>query len=97
MNDQKSLTINGNSFSFTAGETILAVARRNHIDIPTLCYLKGASPTGACRICVVEVKNARNLLPACSTPAESNMEVHTESVKVIESRRMQRRVLSMKP
>jgi predicted molibdopterin-dependent oxidoreductase YjgC len=87
MDDQK-IIINGNSFSFTVGETILDVARSNQIDIPTLCYLKGASPTGACRICVVEVKKARSLMPACSTPAEKNMEVQTDSPAVIESRKM---------
>jgi predicted molibdopterin-dependent oxidoreductase YjgC len=93
MDEQKSIFINGNSFSFTPGETILTVAQRNHIDIPTLCYLKGASPTGACRICVVEVENARNLLPACSTPAEDGMKVQTESPQVIESRKMSLQLL----
>ncbi len=93
MDEQKSIFINGNSFSFTPGETILTVAQRNHIDIPTLCYLKGASPTGACRICVVEVEKARNLMPACSTPAENGMKVQTESPQVIKSRKMSLQLL----
>jgi len=38
------IIINGNRFTFEPGETILEVARRNSIDIPTLCHLKGASP-----------------------------------------------------
>ena len=50
MPSENSISINGNIFSFTPGETILEVARRNNIDIPTLCYLKGATPTGACRM-----------------------------------------------
>ncbi len=87
------LTINGNSFAFQEGETILEVARKNHIDIPTLCYLKGATPTGACRICVVEVENARSLMPACSTPASAGMKVLTESPQVVESRKMTLRLL----
>lgn len=85
---EQTITINDQTFTFEPGETILEVARRNDIDIPTLCYLKGATPTGACRICVVEVKNARNLLPACSTPAAPGMVVYTESPKVVESRKM---------
>lgn len=85
---QRTITINGNTFNFHSGETILDVARQNQIDIPTLCYLKGTTPTGACRICVVEVENAKNLLPACSTPAEDNMQVRTESKQVVESRRL---------
>ncbi len=85
---ENQVTINGNRFSFEPEETILDVARRNNIDIPTLCYLKGASPTGACRVCVVEVENARNLLPACSTPAQAGMVIHTESPAVVASRKM---------
>ena len=73
------MVINGNELPFEPGETILDVARRGHIDVPTLCHLKGTTPTGACRICVVEVKGARTLLPACSTPAAPNMVVRTES------------------
>ena len=87
MSDQN-IIINGNPLPFETGDTILDVARRNFIDIPTLCYLKGTSPTGACRMCVVEVERARTLLTACSTPAANNMVVQTESPKVIESRKM---------
>ena len=88
MGAENLILINGNEFTFDPGETILEVARRNDIDIPTLCHLKGAAPTGACRICVVEVEGARTLLPACSTPAASNMVVKTESPEVVQSRRM---------
>ena len=70
------------------GETILEVARRNGIDIPTLCHLKGASPTGACRVCVVEVEGARTLMASCATPAADNMVVQTESPRVVEARRL---------
>ena len=81
------IVINGNELSFETGETILEVARRGDIDIPTLCHLKGATPTGACRICVVEVEGARTLLPACSTPASPNMVVRTESPEVVAARK----------
>ncbi len=81
------IVINGNELPIEPGETILDVARRGDIDIPTLCHLKGTTPTGACRICVVEVKGARTLLPACSTPAVPNMVVRTESPDVVSSRK----------
>lgn len=84
---ENQVTINGNRFSFEPGETILDVARKNSIDIPTLCHLKGATPTGACRICVVEVEKARNLLPACCTPAQAGMVIHSESPDVVKSRK----------
>lgn len=88
MPTENSLLINGNRFSFEPGETILQVAQRNSIDIPTLCYLKRASPTGACRMCLVEVKGARSLVASCTGPAAPNMEVQTETAKVVEARRM---------
>lgn len=88
MTDSNTITINGNKLSFNPGDTILDVARNNCIDIPTLCHLKGAPATGACRICVVEVEKARALLPACSTPADKGMVVHTESPSVIEARQL---------
>jgi len=81
------MVINGNELPFEAGETILDVARRGHIDIPTLCHLKGATPTGACRICVVDVQGARTLLPACSSPVAPNMVVRTETPDVVAARR----------
>jgi NADP-reducing hydrogenase subunit HndD len=81
------LLINGHRVAFTPGQTILEVAKTAGIDIPTLCHLKGAIPTGACRVCVVEVEKARTLLAACATPAANGMKVQTESPKVIQSRR----------
>jgi predicted molibdopterin-dependent oxidoreductase YjgC len=87
MSDPQTLTINGHRLEFEAGETILEVARRNSIDIPTLCHLKGTTPTGACRICVVEVEKARSLLASCATPAAAGMVVQTESPKVVASRK----------
>ncbi len=88
MSGENIITINGNKCTFESGETILEVAERNGIDIPTLCYINGSAPTGACRLCVVEVKGARNLLPSCATPAAPKMEVETESDRVIKSRRL---------
>ncbi len=88
MEAENTMIINGREVSFTPGETVLEVGRRNNINIPTLCYLKGASPTGACRICLVEVKGAKGLVPSCAEPAGPGMEVLTDSPDVIEARRL---------
>ncbi len=85
---QVTLLINGHPTPFAPGQTILEAAKAADIWIPTLCHLKSASPTGACRICVVEVKGARTLLPACATPAAKKMEVLTDSPKVVEARKL---------
>jgi len=88
MESQNILVINGNEYAFSPGETILQVARRNGIDIPTLCWMKGASPTGACRMCVVEVEGARALVASCATPAAPKMVVRTETPQVMKARRL---------
>ncbi len=81
------ITINGHKYEFKPGETILEVARRNEIYIPTLCYLKGATPTGACRICIVEGKNVPGFISSCSTPASPNLQIFTETQRIRNARR----------
>lgn len=81
------VTINGQVCEGRAGQTILDVARANGFQIPTLCHLPELVPTGACRICVVEVEGMRNLVAACSTPATDEMVVHTENERVTAARR----------
>ena len=88
MSSENVIIINGEEFPFTPGETILEVAQRSGIDIPTLCHLKGATPTGACRICLVEVERARTLVAACAAPAAPQMVVKTSSPRIIKARRM---------
>ena len=82
------LTINGETLTFEAGQTILEVARGAGIAVPTLCNYKDTMPTGACRVCVVEVAGARTLLPACATQAAPGMVVQTESPRVAAARKM---------
>ncbi len=85
--DTIKLKINGQETEAPASVTILEAAQAAGIDIPTLCYLKGVNEPGACRMCVVEVQNARTLMAACTTPVTPGMEVWTESEKVVASRR----------
>lgn len=82
-----SITINGNRLSVPANYSILKAAEENGIDIPTLCYEEGLTVTGACRMCVVEIKGQKRLFAACSTPVNEGMEVETESPRVISARR----------
>lgn len=81
------LKINGIDVSAPAGSTILEAAHIAGIKIPTLCFLKEINEIGACRMCVVEVKGARNLVAACVHPINEGMEVLTNTPKLLESRR----------
>ncbi len=81
------IKINGMSLAVPAGTTILEAARTAGIKIPTLCFLKEINEIGACRICVVEVKGARTLVASCVYPVSENMEVWTNTPRVLESRK----------
>lgn len=83
----RTLVIDGKDVSARPEETILDVARQNNIFIPRLCELKGLSNVGACRLCLVEVKNSNRLLPACVTRVEEGMEVITDSERLRKYRR----------
>jgi bidirectional [NiFe] hydrogenase diaphorase subunit len=83
----KTLKIDDRDFSARQDETILDVARQNGIFIPTLCELKGLSLSGACRLCLVEVKGTAKLLPACVTHVEEGMEVTSSSERLLKYRR----------
>ena len=81
------IKINGIEVCAPKGSTILEAARLAHIEIPTLCYLKEINEIAACRMCVVEVKGARSLVASCVYPINENMEVWTNTPKVLESRK----------
>ena len=86
--DDITITVNGSQLTGREGMTILEVAQENGIDIPTLCYLSELPPTGACRICVVEVEGSRTLVGSCHTPITQGMVIHTHSPKVLETRKV---------
>ncbi|MCD7866262.1 MAG: 2Fe-2S iron-sulfur cluster-binding protein [Clostridiales bacterium] len=81
------VTIDGISMTVEEGTTILEAAENAGIEIPTLCYLKGLTPEGACRICMVEVKGNPKLVTACSFPLAEGNEVITMSDRILESRK----------
>ncbi len=83
-----SIRIDGELLSATEGQTILEVARANNKFIPTLCYLKGLSAVGACRLCMVEISGSPKLLPACTTPVQDGMSVTTSSPKLLRYRQI---------
>ncbi len=61
------------------GETILEVARRYGIYIPTMCYISKTNPCASCRLCSVEVKGVDGFVLSCNTPPTEGIEVITNS------------------
>lgn len=80
------VTIDGRDFEAEPGETLLAVARRNGIPIPTLCFHEGLEAWGGCRLCMVEQKRPGSetaaVVPACLQPAEDGARVETQTPRV---------------
>lgn len=81
------LQVNNKKIKAEKGETILSALNRNGIIIPTLCRMKEFTPTGACRMCVVEVEGRDRLVTACSQPVEEWMKIKTHSPRVILARK----------
>ncbi len=76
------LKINNREYNFDAKISILDAVKKANIKIPTLCYNEKLAPYGSCRLCSVEVKGKKNLMPACVTKIEDGMEIKTHSEKV---------------
>ena len=81
------IQVNNKKIKAEKGETILSTLNRNGIIIPTLCRMKEFTPTGACRMCVVEVEGRDRLVTACSQPVEEWMKIKTHSPRVIQARK----------
>jgi len=79
--------LNGEIVQGIMGETILELARRNGIEIPTLCHDERLKPFTSCFVCVVEVEGLRGLQPSCSTKITEGMKIDTENDRVRKSRK----------
>lgn len=80
--------INGIPLEGEKGETILQIAKRGGIEIPTLCESELVKNYGACGLCVVEAKGMPKLMRACSTMASDGMDIDTNSPRVKASRKL---------
>ena len=85
MSDTMTFTIDGVEVTGRAGQTILEAADEAGIYIPRLCYLKGLTPHGSCRVCTVIVNGRPQT--ACTQPIAEGMVVENETERVNELRR----------
>ena len=83
------LEIDGKRIIADGSQTILAGRPRSTASttIPTLCHDEQLEPFASCFVCVVKVKGARSLLPACSTKVTNGMVVETNTAEVRQSRK----------
>ncbi|MDT8392858.1 MAG: FAD-dependent oxidoreductase [Bacteroidales bacterium] len=87
MSEKVNVILNGKIVSGIKGETVLQLARRNGIEIPTLCNDPRLEPYTSCYVCVVEVEGLKGLQPSCSTRVSEGMRIETHNEKIAVSRK----------
>ncbi|MDY0032929.1 MAG: NADH-dependent [FeFe] hydrogenase, group A6 [FCB group bacterium] len=81
------IEVNNRKIEAKSGEMLLDTLKRNGITVPTLCHMENLFPTGACRMCVVEVEGERALVPSCAYPVRDGMKVQTHSPRALRARK----------
>jgi formate dehydrogenase major subunit len=87
MADKVNVILNGKNVVGQKGETILQLAKRYGIEIPSLCNDQRLEPYTSCYICVVEIEGMRGLQPACSTTINEGMKVDTFNGRIYRARK----------
>ena len=87
-------TINGDTFQFNEGISILDACRSVELSIPTLCNDERLKPIGSCRMCLVEVQGHPHPLTSCNTPLADGMAISTHTTALEQERTMLLRMLA---
>ncbi len=87
MRERLNVKLNGKIIQAYRGETILDLAKRNNIEIPTLCNDPRIKPYTSCYVCVVEVEGMRGLQASCSTKVTDGMKIDTHNERVKKARK----------
>jgi NADH dehydrogenase/NADH:ubiquinone oxidoreductase subunit G len=78
--------------SASEDEMLLAVIKREGIDVPSTCDHKAVEPYGACRLCTVEITRTewdgwKKHVTSCLYPVEEGLIVSTHTEEVIKMRK----------
>ena len=84
------LIIDGKNVTAKKDTAVLEAARAAGINIPTLCAHEAVSRSGACRLCVVEIKKGSRtrIVTSCLYTVEEGLIVDTKSERVLNVRRL---------
>ncbi len=85
--EQVWITIDEQQVCVPAGSTVLEAAHLAGIEIPTLCFHDHLTANAVCRMCVVEWRGSRTLVPACVAKVAPNATIRTDSPRVRTARR----------
>lgn len=90
------IRINGQEYEADKDESVLSVARKNKIEIPSLCYVNEETASGNCRICLVEVERdgrENTIETSCTLLSREGLRVLTDTPRVIKYREMNMELL----
>ncbi len=92
MSNKITITIDGRKVETEERKMLLPIINELGIQVPQLCNHPSLTPSGACRLCVVEItKNDWNggskIVTSCLYPAEEGLIVSTRSEEVLKTRR----------
>jgi aldehyde:ferredoxin oxidoreductase len=84
------ITINGIEATVQKGSYLLQALRDNGVAVPTLCNHKDLTPSGTCRLCMVEIEQngKKKLVTSCNFPVREEISVDTGSERVKTHRRV---------
>jgi len=82
--------LNGKKVQGEDGQTILQVAEKYGVEIPTMCHHKALAPAGMCRLCTVEMFDGRRtkFVTACNYPIWEGMEISTDTETIHDGRKL---------
>jgi formate dehydrogenase major subunit len=81
------VVIDGTTYDFPAGWSVLDGVRAARIHLPAMCHDDRLVPSGECRLCLVSVKGWNKPVPACATALCEGMEIETNTPELRTGRR----------
>ncbi len=81
------IIIDDKEYEANINDTVLDVARRENVYIPTLCYLKNINKSSDCKMCIVKTDKSPNFISSCSLKVKENMKIYTNTQEVIDARK----------
>ena len=84
------IIIDGKETEVVKDTYLLKAMQQLGIHVPTLCHHKDLTPSGTCRLCIVEIeiRGKKKLVTSCNYPVRNEIVVHTQSERVKKHRKL---------
>lgn len=83
--------VDGVEVAVPAGSNVLQACEAAGVEVPRFCYHDRLSVAGNCRMCLVQLEDARGMAPkpaaSCATPVSPGLMIHTKTDAVQKARK----------